>query len=102
MTKSPTHFAIDQNLKDEYREYVLTTLDQIEKMLASDEINQTWTSWDEARRHLHSLKGTGTYYGFPEITALSGALEDLAKQNDLSALPQLRSGLEEIRQIVSL
>ena len=42
--------------------------------------------FEEIRRLSHNLKGTGTSYGFPDITRLGAAIESASKQKDISDL----------------
>ncbi|MFT4622187.1 MAG: CheY-like chemotaxis protein [Myxococcota bacterium] len=52
---------------------------------------------DDIRRIGHSMKGTGTPYGFPELTRLGGALERAAAVGDT---PSLRALTDEVEAIV--
>lgn len=101
MTRTSSQFTVDTSLKEEYKAYVQTTLEDIEKILSSDDGNLTPIPWDDIKRHLHTLKGTGTSYGFPEITALAGSLEDSLKQKEFLKVLELKSGLDKIRQVVA-
>ena len=49
--------------------------------------------FETARRLGHNMKGTGTSYGFPEITALGEAVERAAKQGRGE---QVRAGTLEL------
>jgi len=46
--------------------------------------------WDAARRLGHQFKGSGTGYGFPEITQIGAAVESAAMGSDE---PEIRSKL---------
>lgn len=41
---------------------------------------------EEIRRIAHSLKGTGSSYGFPEVSEAAGAVEEAALEDDFSQL----------------
>jgi CheY-like chemotaxis protein len=44
------------------------------------------SEFDDMRRIGHNLKGTGTSYGFPELTRIGKAIEEASKGTDLIAL----------------
>jgi CheY-like chemotaxis protein len=53
--------------------------------------------YDDIRRIGHSMKGTGTPYGFPDLTRLGGAIELAAMSGDT---PRVRALTDEIEAIV--
>jgi diguanylate cyclase (GGDEF)-like protein len=77
-----------EDMKRLYIEALHARIDALEaakKALGSGELEAE----DSIRRLAHTIRGSGTTYGFPEITAAAAKVED-AKQNDLiDALEEL-------------
>jgi len=51
--------------------------------------------FDTIRQAAHSMKGSGTGYGFPEITSLGAAMEESARLQEAAATMELVTRLED-------
>ena len=49
--------------------------------------------WDKVRAHAHTVKGSGTTFGFPELTSLGKAVCDAADHRQEEVLPELAQQL---------
>lgn len=70
-------------------------LPQLETLLAS-------ASWDQLQMLGHRMKGTGTPYGFSELTKIGAAIEKAAKVPDAAALAEELRKLAEYLSRVKL
>jgi hypothetical protein len=52
-------------------------------------------NFDEIRRLSHNLKGTGTSYGFPDITRLGAGIEKASKEQNLEDVTRQMIALSE-------
>ncbi len=98
MTAHSGNFEVDPQLKEEYVAYGQSTLDDIEKALHALGTEDSAPKMEDIRRQIHSLKGTGTSYGFPEITKICAVLEDSIKQQKLGLLDLLLDGIKDMRK----
>ena len=87
-TSEPEQLAvamdIPQGLEKLARRYISTRLQELpvfENLLGRSE-------FDEIRRLSHNLKGTGTSYGFPDITRLAAAMERASKEQDATSIAE--------------
>jgi CheY-like chemotaxis protein/HPt (histidine-containing phosphotransfer) domain-containing protein len=99
--------AEDIGLDESIRELVPQYLRNCREALATIPGRIKSCDFEGIRSIGHNLKGTGTGYGFPEVTRLGAAMEFAAKQNQPEAvlrnaadLQSLMVGAESSRQLV--
>ena len=61
------------------------------------------SDYEEIRTLSHNMKGTGSAYGFPELTRLGAEMESAAKISDRETLSarfaELRSYVDQVRLV---
>ncbi|MFC1548159.1 response regulator [Candidatus Neomarinimicrobiota bacterium] len=67
----------------------IDALEAAKKALGSGELEAE----DSIRRLAHTIRGSGTTYGFPEITTAAGKVEDAERENLAAALEELLANL---------
>ncbi len=94
--EAPALVRVDEDLADlvpSYLERILTDLERIGGLAAGGNL-------DEIRKLGHNMKGSGTAYGFSEITRLGAAIETAAKEaNAAAAAGCAKSLLGYLRQV---
>ena len=100
MTTNIKNFELDQGLKEEYLAYAQSTINDLESALNSLGTEVITSRLGDIQRQIHSLKGTGTSYGFPEITRICRHLEDCIKLQKLDLLENLHDGIKNIREVL--
>jgi two-component system, cell cycle response regulator len=86
-----------EDLKKWYRAGLATRMEALKA--ARRELARDSGALDSVRRLAHTLRGSGSTYGFPEVTEAAAALEDSASAGFDSALEKL---LEVMRQICAV
>jgi two-component system sensor histidine kinase/response regulator len=88
----PTPSPVDAGIRALRPRYLANRGNDIKAMRAALEI----CDFGAIKRIAHDSKGTGTGYGFPEISALSKILENAAIQSDAAAVAARIAEMEEI------
>jgi CheY-like chemotaxis protein len=85
------------DLKQLYRQAIVGRLTELQAALREAQSGGT-ASDDTLRRIAHSLRGSGSTYGFPEVTDAAGELED-AHLGELE--PRARHLMEVLRSVIA-
>ncbi len=57
-------------------------------------------NWDAIREEYHKIKGTGTTYGFPDLTRLCETMEELCRDKDRRRPEHLHAALELLNYLL--
>lgn len=74
------------DLIEKYVRDLSETSDRISQLLSTN-------NWQELRNEIHQLKGTGSAFGFPEITSRCTDIENQMQENNFNAASELISNL---------
>ncbi len=89
-----------EDLKKWYRGGLATRLNALRA--AQRELDHDSSAIDSIRRIAHTLRGSGTTYGFPQVSETAGAVEDANPEEFNSHLKILLQTLEEVSSFGAL
>ena len=97
----PVEISIPQGLEEAAKRYLLARRNELATL--NQLISQA--DFDQLRRLAHNMKGTGTSYGFPDLTRIGKSMETAAKAQraeDLSAqLVELSRYLQDAEAVLT-
>lgn len=95
-TKKETQESYDEMMR-ELRETYLTAL--VGRIAMAQALTEK-LDWPELYELFHKIKGTGTTYGFPDLTHLCQRMEDLCRDKDERRPEHLKAALELLNYLL--